>query len=142
MKKQKFNQGVVMKFIKMLAIYFALCTGGYSQTNNDSNFYIWDAMKNSEFNNSYKEIFKSYTNLFWVRTPRLGSPMMTKKIDTVDNFQIYTACKPHNCGEEHLIFIYHPDSKKGWGRIFINSEPLIGSKNIAVENYLSEFKGK
>ncbi len=71
---------------------------------------------------AYKRSFEPYLGLRWVASPVLEQPVRSVATSEGRTLSLYTACRPHACAMEKLVFVYDAETEKGWGALQVRSD--------------------
>lgn len=64
----------------------------------------------SETSKAFHKMSKDHNLPDWVMKGGTGTPAMKVTLDSKD-YQVVSACKPHDCAAEQIAILYAPDSK-------------------------------
>jgi len=106
--------------------------------------YLADAIKSSAYAQSLAELLKSAGSLpDWtneLRKPRgnyVGTPVVHVTIAGT-HYELFNACKAHDCGDNRIEVMFAPKGTKAWGAILVDGKNVtfLGAPSPAQQSAL------
>lgn len=91
---------------------------------------------------AYKKTFSSYWGINWISKPILSAKQYEQNIEGLGFVEITEICKPRNCSNERLVFLFDKKTNRSWGKLFISSDLLGSSNSIEVDRHINSLERK
>ena len=124
-----------------ISVFFSL---GCSIVLASNDIYLTDAIKNSAYARSLSNLLKGSRDLpSWTKQTLkvsgdyVGDPMVSSTVDGI-RYELFTACKPHDCSDSLLEVMFTPNGAQAWAAFAETGKPILflGAPSAAQQSAL------